>query len=111
MIRKIKKKKKKIMKKEGYKKLDISPLRIGRIFYEFRLNDKAVEYAKLETNPDLYDDKFNFLMNMEKYLDAVEAALSDKKNINTDYIYNVLRKKPDLKPKILELCEKYKVKI
>ena len=100
-----------IIKKEGYKKLDISPLRIGRIFYEFRLNDKAVEYAKLETNPDLYDDKFNFLMNMEKYLDAVEAALSDKKNINTDYIYNVLRKKPDLKPKILELCEKYKVKI
>jgi hypothetical protein len=100
-----------IIKKEGYKKLDISPLRIGRIFYEFRLNDKAAEYAKLETNPDLYDDKFNFLMNMEKYLDAVEAALSDKKNINTDYIYNVLRKKPDLKPKILELCEKYKVKI
>ena len=101
-----------IIKKEGYKKLDISPLRVANIFYEFNNKDKAAEYALLETNPDLYDDKYNFLMNMNKYEDAVRAALSDKKNNQMmDYIYNVLRRKPELKPKIIEICEAAKVKI
>lgn len=102
-----------IIKKEGYKKLDISPLKVAIIFNEFGFKDKAAEYAKLENNIDLYDDKFQLLMNMQRYYDAVEAALSDKKDYNKmmDYIYLVLRKKPDLKPTIVELCEKHKVKI
>ena len=113
-----------IIKKEGYKKLDISPLKVANIFYEFVNNKevnrqnkeifekKALEYALLESNPDLYDDKFFFIMRMEKYLEAVEAALSNKKNDNMyDYINNVLRKKPELKKDIQELCKKNNVKL
>ena len=100
-----------IIKKEGYKKLDISPLKIAKIFHEFRFDDKAAEYALLENNADLYEDKFNFLMRIEKYLEAAEAALSDKKNEKMmDFLNNVLKKKPELKTKIDELCEKYKVR-
>ena len=99
-----------IIQKEGYKKLDISPLKIANIFYEFQKNDKAVEYALLEDNKDLYDDKFNFLMLMGKYLEAVQAALSDKKyDLKHELINKVLYKKPELKSKVEELCIKYKV--
>ena len=102
----------KIIRKDGYKKLNISPLKVANIFHEFRNDDKAAEYAKLETNPELYEEKFNFLMGMEKYLDAAEAALSDKKNEKMlDFINTVLRKKPELKPRIDELCIKYKVRL
>lgn len=99
-----------IIQKEGIKKLEISLFKIAKIFYEYKKIDKAVEYAKLETNPDLYEDKFYFLFNMEKYLDAAEAALSNKKNPKMlEFINTVLKKKPDLKRSIEELCERYKV--
>ena len=101
----------KIISKEGYKKLNITPLKVANIFHEFRFDDKAAQYAKLETNPDLYEEKYNFLIGMDKYLDAAEAALSNKKNEKMmDFINNILRKKPELRPKIDELCTKYKVR-
>ena len=51
-------------------------------------------------------------MNMEKYFDAAEAALSDKKNDKLNYFINIiLKKSPELKSKIDELCNKYKVKL
>jgi hypothetical protein len=104
-----------IIQKEGYKKLEISPFKVATILFEVNdkdLKEKAVEYAKLENNPDLYDDRFNFLLKMEKYLDAVEAALSDKKNDRMmEYVHSVLKQKPELRPRIEELCAKYKVKL
>ena len=49
---------------------------------------------------------------MEKYLDAVEAALSGKKNDRMmEYVHSVLKQKPELRPRIEELCAKYKVKL
>jgi hypothetical protein len=104
-----------IIQKEGYKKLEISPFKVATILFEVNdkdLKEKAVEYAKLENNPDLYDDRFNFLLKMEKYLDAVEAALSGKKNDRMmEYVHSVLKLKPELRPRIEELCAKYKVKL
>jgi hypothetical protein len=113
-----------IIKKEGYKRLDISPLKVANIFYEFLNSEniikknkeiiemKATEYALLETNPDLYEDKFAFLMRMEKYIEAVQAALSNKKNEKMyTFINNVLKKKPELRTKIQELCDKNKVRL
>ena len=99
----------KIIQKEGYKRLDISPLKVAQIFKEFRLNDKALEYAMQENNNELYEDKINFLIEIEKYLEAAEAALSDKKNEKLmDFLSIILKKKPELKSKIEELCNKYK---
>ena len=102
-----------IIQKEGYKKLDISPLKIAYILHEFKLdNNKVAEYAIKEPNPELYDEKFNFLMKMEKYMEAVEAALSDRKNERMmEFINIVLKNRPDLKPNIENLCDKYKVRI
>ena len=50
-----------IIQKEGYKKLETSPLKVANILFEFNIKDKAAEYARLETNPDFYEDKFNLL--------------------------------------------------
>ena len=49
-------------------------------------------------------------MLMGKYLEAVQAALSDKKyDLKHELINKVLYKKPELKSKVEELCIKYKV--
>ena len=101
----------KIVTKEGYKKLNISPLKIANIFHEFRADDKAAEYALKETNPELCEEKFNFLMGIEKYIEAARAVLSDKKNDRKmEFINTILKKKPELKSKIDELCIEYKVR-
>ena len=101
----------KIIQKEGLKSLNISSLKVAKLFHENNEVDRAVKYAKEEKNQDLYEDKVIFLMNIEKYEDAAEAALSDKKNNKLEEFLNeILRKRPGLKPKIDELCVKYKVK-
>ena len=103
-----------IIQKETYKKLDIYPLKVASIFYENKIIDKAVEYAKNEKNVNLFNDKIKFLLNMEKYLDAVEAILSDKKadkNLKLDYIDDILKNHPELKTQIDDLCNKYKFRI
>ena len=47
-------------------------------------------------------------------MDAVEVAMADKKNDRNEklmeFVNSVLRKKPELKPKIDALCDRYKVK-
>ena len=101
-----------IIQKETFKKLEINPLKVASIMYENENEEKALEYAKKETNTNFYEDKFKFLMNMGKYLDAVEAALSEKKNEKKmEFIYKVLEKKPELRNEIEELCEKYKIRL
>ena len=101
-----------IVQKEGYKKLDISPLKVAKIFYEYKDNKRALEYAMLENNQDLNKDKFNFIMEMGEPLAAARAIISDKKNEQKiNYINEILRVKPDLKPKIDELCQEYKVRL
>ena len=103
-----------IIQNETYKKLDIYPLKVAKIFYENKIIDKAVEYAKQETNPDLFDDKIEFILNLDKPLDAVEAVLLDKKedkNKKIDYINNIMGNKPQLKTQIEDLCDKYNVRL
>ena len=68
--------------------------------------EKALEYAKKETNIELYEDKFEFLLKLEKYLDAVEAALSEKKHEKKmELVHKVLKLIPQLKDEIEEFCD------
>jgi hypothetical protein len=101
-----------IIQKESYKKLEINPLKVADIMFENGNKEKALEYAKKETNIELYEDKFEFLLKLEKYLDAVEAALSEKKHEKKmELVHKVLKLKPQLKDEIEELCDKYKVSL
>ena len=101
-----------IIQKESYKKLEINPLKVANIMFENGNKEKALEYAKKETNIELYEDKFEFLLKLEKYLDAVEAALSEKKHEKKmELVHKVLKLKPQLKDEIEELCDKYKVSL
>jgi hypothetical protein len=101
-----------IIQKESYKKLDINPLKVANIMFEYGNKEKALEYAKKENNIELYEDKFEFLLKLEKYLDAVEAALSEKKHEKKmDLVHKVLRLKPQLKNEIEDLCDKYRVSL
>ena len=101
-----------IIQKETYKKLDINPLKVASIMHENGNKEKALEYAKKETNTKLYEEKFEFILKLEEYLDAVEVALSEKKNEKKmDLVHKVFRLKPELKAQIEELCDKYKVSL
>jgi hypothetical protein len=97
-----------IIKKVKYKKLDINALKVASIMLENENEEKALEYAKKETNTDLFENKFEFILKLKKYLDAVEVALSEKR---MDLVHNVLKLKPELRDEIEKLCNKYKVRL
>ena len=94
------------------KKFSLTSLNVADIYFKFQKYEKAIEYIKNISDP-IY---INYIINMLVYTDNYEIALdfifSEKKIKNKGDLLNIiLLKKPDLKNKVDELCEKYKVKL
>ena len=83
----------KIIEEEGIKKLDISYIKIATMFFEHGNKQKALEYADKETKENLYEDKANLLIKLEKYREAAEAALKIKDRDKFEEIFNTIAKK------------------
>ena len=102
------------LKKSNYniKKLSLTYLNLGEIFFKFNNYDKAAENIKMISESCYLDYKVGMLQNMEKYDAVLEAIISDKNNANMRNMVNdILRKKPNLRQKADELFLKYKVLI
>lgn len=98
--------------KEPVKKLGISYINAAEILYEIADYKRAADALKLEKESEHADYKLELLNSMEKYEDALEHIISDKKNDNKAYQVNfILNKKPQLQRKVEELCHKYKVNL
>ena len=94
------------------KKLGLTNLNVTEIYYKYKKYDKAVEYLKNINEPFYLNHKVNMLQYIEYYELALEVIISEKKLINpADLVNNILILKPNLKEKVDELCEKYKVKL
>ena len=94
------------------KKFSLTSLNVADIYFKKKKYEKAIEYLKNISDP-IY---INYIINMLVYTDNYEIALdfifSEKKIKNKGDLLNIiLLKKPDLKNKVDELCEKYKVKL
>jgi len=83
---------------QGIKKLDISYIKIAMMFLENGKKEKAIEYALKENNENLYEDKTNFLIKMEKYEDAAEVAIKIKDNDKFDELFNIIASKVGKNP-------------
>ena len=93
------------------KKLSLTYLNLGEIYYHFKEYDKAAEYIKLINDSAYLDYKVEMLKLMDKYDASLEVIISDKNGRNmTDLINDIISKKPNLKKKAEELFAKYKLK-
>ena len=81
----------------GYKKLDISPFIVAKILFNAKNYDKATKYIKDVTDFNDFDEKIKLLKKMNKYEDAIEIIMKDKKADKEEYLNGILREKPELK--------------
>ena len=96
------------IKKYSLKKMGLSPLIVAELFMEYKDYDKAVEYIKQIKEGQFFNYKIDMLRHMEKYVDALEAIISDKDYDKNIFMINeILNKRPDLKQKANELFNKY----
>ena len=102
----------KIIQKYSLKKLGISAMNVADIFYQNKNYDKAAEYIKKVTDSKMFEYKVDMLKCMDKYADALEVVIMEQDNEKMPFLLNeIISKRPDLKPKAEELCEKYGVMI
>ena len=97
--------------KKNVKKLGLTYLNLSEIYYNFNIYEKAIEYIKLITDPRYINYKIQMLEYINNYEAEIEVIITDKNidNMNT-LINNIIKKKPELKEKVEELCKQYKVK-
>ena len=101
-----------MVKETSLKKLNLTPLNLAELYFDYKQYDLAVEYIKQINNSDYFDYKVDMLLCMEKYREALEVIISSK-NMDRipDMINDILKKKPDLNSYVKELCTKYKVNL
>ena len=101
-----------LIKDNSLKKLNLTPLNLAELYFDYKKYDLATEYIKQINNPEYFDYKVDMLIFMEKYDDALEIIISSK-NIDRIpfYINEILNKKPNLQDKVKDLCSKYKVNL
>jgi len=98
-----------LINNSSLKKLNLTPLNLAELYFDYKKYDKAVEYIKLINEPDYFEYKIDMLKYMNKYEDALFCIISDKKcERKEDLVNDILNKKPELKKKADELFQKYK---
>ena len=95
------------------KKLSLTFLNLGEIYFKFKGYDRATENIKLINDPFYLQYKVEMLTVMEKYETALEVIISDKtsEDMKIIMINDILSKKPNLNKKADELFAKYKVNL
>ena len=96
--------------KTSLKKMGLTPMNLGEIYYDYKLYDKAAEYLIQVKEPFYFSYVVDLLKNMEKYKEALEVIISSKDDEGRAIMVNeILNKQPRLKKYVDELCTKYKV--
>ena len=99
-----------ILEKTTLKKLGLTPLNMGEIYYDYKLYNKATEYLIQVKEKENLSYVIELLRSMNKYKEALEIIISDKDNEAKGTMVNeILHKDPNLKYYVDELCVKYKV--
>ena len=101
-----------MVKESSLKKLNLTPLNLAELYFDYKKYDLAAEYIKQINNAEYFDYKVDMLLSMEKYQDALEVIISSK-NMDRipDMVNDILNKKPDLNSYVKELCTKYKINL
>ena len=62
----------------GFEKLQITPLSIAKLLYEFQFNDLSVQFLKKEKSPNNFEEKIELLKKLERYDVIIEIIMNDK---------------------------------
>ena len=101
-----------LIKGSSLKKLNLTPLNVAELYFDYKKYDLAVEYIKQINNNNYFDYKVDMLMHMEKYEDALNIVISSKNEDRIPEIVNeILIRKPSLQDMVKQLCTKYKVNL
>ena len=104
---------KEIISVYGYQKLQITPLGIAKLLFNFKFFDLSTQFIKEDLDPHNFEEKIELLKKMEKYSDIIEIVKIDKKvskerkKILFDEIYLL---SPKLRQYICSLKVNYKIK-
>ena len=60
-----------LVKDNSLKKLNLTPLNLAELYFDYKKYDLATEYIKQINNPEYFDYKVDMLIFMEKYDDAL----------------------------------------
>ena len=101
-----------MVKDSSLKKLNLTPLNLAELYFDYKKYDLAVEYIRQMNNSDYFEYKVDMLLYMEKYEEALDIILSSK-NMDRipDLVNEILNKKPNLEKTVKDLCTKYKVNL
>ena len=98
--------------KTSLKKMGLTPMHLGEMYYDYKYYDKATEYLMQVKDPYYFSYVVDILKSMEKYKEALEVIISCKENENKAImVEDIIRKQPRLQTYVNELCEKYKVSL
>ena len=101
-----------LLEKTSLKKMGLTPMHLGEIYYDYKYYDKATEYLMQVKEPYYFSYVVDILKSMEKYKEALEIIISSKDNENKAIMVDeIIKKKPKLQKDVEELCAKYKVSL
>ena len=94
------------------KKYSLTPVNLAEFYFDFKNYDEVVNFVKLIKEPDYFTYKLEILIYIEKYVEALEIIFTqgDKEDI-PGLVQDILNRKPELRSKVKELCDKYKINI
>ena len=83
--------------KIGYKKLDVTPLIVAKILFNANKYEKSVKYINEITDINDFEEKIQLLKKMDKYKEAVDIIMKERKIEKEEYLNGILREKPELR--------------
>lgn len=100
------------LEKTSLKKLGLTPMNMGEIYFDYKMYDKATEFLMQVKDPQYSEYIIDLLKNMNKNSEALEVIISFKEIEQKErYINEIIQRDPDLKNYVNELCVKYKVNL
>ena len=98
--------------KTSLKKMGLTPLHLGEMYYDYNYYDKATEYLMQVKEPEYFSYIVDILKSMQKYKEALEVIIASKNNSAKQIMVNdILKKQPTLQRYVDEFCAKYKVNL
>ena len=93
----------------GFEKLQITPLSIAKLLYEFQFNDLSVQFLKKEKSPNNFEEKIELLKKLERYDVIIEIIMNDK-NVSKERKKLILNEIYILSPKLRQYIIYLKIK-
>ena len=100
------------LEKTPLKKLGLTNLNMGELYYDYKYYDKATKYLLQVRESGNYTYAADMLKSMERYKEALEVIICTKNTgSKLDMVNDIIKKQPYLQKYVDDLCAKNKVNL